>query len=241
MWGCGLCQWCLREDFQFCREAVSPGFERDGGYAEAVVVPSSRFLVPLHGLDPVRAAPLADAGVTSYRAVRRATVGLPSGASVLVIGAGGLGQFAIQWLRLLSDSRVVVLDLDETKLQRAVELGADEVYESTEHIGPVQAVVDLVGTNSTLSSGTRLLDPEGIFVLVGESGGSLHFKVGEVPWEASYTTSLWGSIADLRQVVGYARAGEIEWNVETMSLDNANEALDRLRTGQVSGRLVLTP
>jgi propanol-preferring alcohol dehydrogenase len=241
MWGCGSCTWCQRQEYQFCARAVSPGFERDGGYAEALVVPSPRFLVPLFGLDPVRAAPLADAGVTSYRAVRRATAGLDDGAPVLVIGAGGLGQFAVQWLRCLTTARVLVLDLDEQKLQRAVDLGADEVFRSAEHIRPVRAVIDLVGTDGTLATGARLVEAGGSLVLVGEAGGSLRFRIGCVPWETSFTTSIWGSIADLRDVVDHVRAGAIEWNVETMPLDDAEEALHRLRTGQADGRLVLVP
>ena len=79
----------------------APGFQADGGYAEPMLVPHPRHLVPLRRLDPVRAAPLADAGVTPYRAVRRAEPWLVAGARVLVIGCGALGQFALQLLRLV--------------------------------------------------------------------------------------------------------------------------------------------
>ncbi|HEX7196389.1 MAG TPA: alcohol dehydrogenase catalytic domain-containing protein, partial [Candidatus Limnocylindria bacterium] len=92
-WGCGTCRECTGGAEQRCERSVAPGFQADGGYAEAILVPHPRHLVPLAGLDPVHAAPLADAGITPYRAVRRAEPWLLPGARVLVIGAGGLGQF----------------------------------------------------------------------------------------------------------------------------------------------------
>ena len=71
-WGCGDCRDCRAGAEQRCVLSVAPGFQADGGYADAMLVPHPRHLVPLGSLDPVRAAPLADAGVTPYRAVRRA-------------------------------------------------------------------------------------------------------------------------------------------------------------------------
>ncbi len=78
-WGCGACRECARGEEQRCELSEAPGFQRDGGYAEQVLVPSARYLVPLRDLDPVEAAPLADAGVTPYRAVLRATPWLAAG------------------------------------------------------------------------------------------------------------------------------------------------------------------
>ncbi|MDR7403610.1 MAG: alcohol dehydrogenase catalytic domain-containing protein, partial [Armatimonadota bacterium] len=63
-WGCGRCQWCRQGDEQLCPDGLDAGWTADGGYAEWMVVPSRRYLIPLGDLDPVRAAPLADAGVT---------------------------------------------------------------------------------------------------------------------------------------------------------------------------------
>ena len=102
-WGCGTCRECASGAEQRCADGRSPGFQADGGYAEMMLVPHPRHLVDLGGLDPIEAAPLADAGLTSYRAVQRARPWLASGARVLVVGAGGLGQFALQYLRLLPD------------------------------------------------------------------------------------------------------------------------------------------
>ena len=145
-WGCGACRECSSGAEQRCPDGRSPGFQADGGYAELMLVPHPRHLVPLGSLDPVEAGPLADAGLTPYRAVRRAEPWLRAGARVLVIGAGGLGQFAIQYLRLLPvpDLFVAVSERSVARLERAKELGA----ESGPLGGPVDVVLDFVGSSA---------------------------------------------------------------------------------------------
>jgi propanol-preferring alcohol dehydrogenase len=123
-WGCGTCSECGAGAEQRCAFGRSPGFQLDGGWAEYVLVPSARHLIPLPtSLDPVSSAPLADAGVTPYRAVERARPWLRPRARVLVIGFGALGQFALQYLRRL-DLDVAVQDIDPRKLALARSLGA---------------------------------------------------------------------------------------------------------------------
>jgi alcohol dehydrogenase, propanol-preferring len=242
-WGEGTCRWCRRGEEQLCARVAEPGWMRDGGYAEAVVVPSRRYLLPLGDLDPVRAAPLADAGVTAYRAVRRAQPWLAGGGTAVVLGAGGLGQFAVQFLKRTGDTRVVAVDPDPAKREEARLLGADDTAAAGDDLGPgeVVAVLDLVGSDTTLAEAARLVRPGGVVVVVGEVGGRLPFGFGAVPHEAHLTTSVWGSRRDLAAVVELARAGTLRWEVETLPLDRANEALERLRQGRARGRLVLTP
>jgi alcohol dehydrogenase, propanol-preferring len=242
-WGEGTCRWCRRGEEQLCARVAEPGWVRDGGYAEAVVVPSRRYLLPLGDLDPVRAAPLADAGVTAYRAVRRAQPWLAGGGTAVVLGAGGLGQFAVQFLRHTGDTRVVAVDPDPAKREEARLLGADGTAAAGDDLEPGEAVavLDLVGSDTTLAEAARLVRPGGVVMVVGEVGGRLPFGFGAVPHEAHLTTSVWGSRRDLAAVVELARAGTLRWEVETLPLDRVNEALERLRHGRVRGRLVLTP
>jgi propanol-preferring alcohol dehydrogenase len=101
------------------------GLGFDGGMADYMIVPSTRLLVPLGKLEPRDAAPLSDAALTPYHAVRRALPNLVPGATVLVLGIGGLGQMAVQLIRALSPARVVAGDVDEAKLATARTLGAD--------------------------------------------------------------------------------------------------------------------
>jgi propanol-preferring alcohol dehydrogenase len=241
-WGCGSCPLCSQGDEQLCPKAAEPGWARDGGYADYVLVPSKRYLLPLGGLDPIRSAPLADAGVTPYRAVRRAAEWLAKDCSTaVVLGVGGLGQFAIQYLKLLTRAHVIAADLNESKLKRAKELGADEATLPNKITRQARAVLDFVGSDESLALGTRILERTGILMQIGEAGGKTSFGMMSVPHESIFTTSIWGSIQDLSTVLDYARAGKLDWQIEALPLEKANEATSRLRKGSVPGRLVLVP
>jgi propanol-preferring alcohol dehydrogenase len=247
-WGCRACRECAAGEEQRCPDGLSPGFQADGGYAEYVLVPHPRYLVPIGDLDPLRAAPLADAGVTPWRAVRRAGPWLRPGARVLLIGLGGLGQFALQFLRRLPELTIAVRELDPDKLALAAELGADLGLlggdESLVNLGlggPADVVFDFVGEDATLAYAARNVAPGGLLSLVGEAGGRLPFGFDIVPPEAFLTTTAWGSLADLRDVVRLARRGRLQWTVEPMPLRQARSAHDRLLAGKVRGRIVLIP
>lgn len=241
-WGDGTCPLCRRGDDPLCPAAAEPGLARHGGYAEAVLVPSPRFLVPLGGLDPVRAAPLADAGVTSYRAVRRARPWLAEDGTAVVLGCGGLGQFGVQHLARLPGVRVVAVDPSPDKRALALGLGAQAAAEPGDDLPPAQVVIDFVGSDGSLAQAARTVSRGGLVVAVGEAGGRLAVGPGtDVPWEATVTTSVWGSRRELQDVVALAQAGELRSSVETLPLDQADDALDRVRRGDVAGRLVLTP
>lgn len=251
-WGCGACRDCLGGAEQRCEASRAPGFQLDGGYADAMLVPHPRHLVRLRDLDPVRAAPLADAGVTAYRAVRRAEPWLVPDARVLVIGAGALGQFALQFLRLIPrrgrDLIVAVRELDPDRLERAAELRADVGLLAVEPAltieglgGPAAAVLDFVGSDDSLAHAADVVAPGGLVVVIGEAGGSLPFGIDRMAPEASLTTVAWGSPEDLRAVVRIAERGRLQWQVETLPLTEAAAAHDRLRAGRVAGRLVLVP
>ncbi|HEY8178044.1 MAG TPA: alcohol dehydrogenase catalytic domain-containing protein [Candidatus Limnocylindria bacterium] len=247
-WGCGACRECARGEEQRCELSEAPGFQRDGGYAEQVLVPSARYLVPLRDLDPVEAAPLADAGVTPYRAVARAMPWLTPGARVLLIGFGGLGQFAIQYLRRLPDLTIAVRELDPDKLALAADLGADlGLLAGDESLvtlglgGHADVVFDFVGADETLDYAARNVEPGGLISLVGEAGGHFAFGFDQPPVETFATTTAWGSLADLREVVRLASRGRLRWSVERMPLRKARSAHDRLLAGTVKGRIVLTP
>ena len=242
-WGCGACAACRAGEEQLCPHGADAGWVRDGGYADYVLVPSPRYLRPLKGVNPAVAAPLADAGITSYRAVRRSVPWLASSTRpmVVVIGVGALGQLAIQFLKLLADARIVAVDLLESKRDRALKLGAEQAVGPDEMPSEARVVLDFVGSDSSLSSAVRIVEKTGLVVHIGESGGRFPFGLGAVPNESRFTTSIWGSAADLDAVLGYAQKGSLDLPVEEVPLSRATEALNRVRYGQVEGRLVLVP
>lgn len=250
-WGCGECAECRAGAEQRCPQGRSLGFQLDGGYAELLLVPDARHLVAIGGLDPTEAGPLADAGVTPYRAVRRAVRWLTPGARVLLNGTGALGTFALQYLRLAvggNELHVVARDIDPRRLERAAALGADVGVLGGDRemvrdalAGPADLVLDMVGDNQSLAMAADLLTPGGLVMVVGEGGGSLRWDFDALPPEALLTTVAWGSLADLRRVVRLARAGRIRWEVERMPLGEAQAAHERVRNGEPTSRVVLVP
>lgn len=247
-WGCAACTQCAAGEEQRCDRSESPGFQRDGGYAEYMLVPHARHVVSIGDLHPDHAAPLADAGVTPWRAVQRASAWLQPGARVLLIGLGGLGQFALQYLRRMPDLTIAVRELSPEKLAIASELGADlgllmgdEALVELGLGGPADVVFDFVGNDPSLDYAVRNVAPGGLVSLVGEAGGRYEFSFRHMPVEATLTTTGWGSLADLGAVVSLAKRGRMKWHVERMPLADAAAAHDRLAEGRVTGRIVLVP
>lgn len=256
-WGCGRCRACRLGRENLCERAaeipaMGGGLGRDGGMAEFMLVPSPRLLVPLGDLDPVLAAPLADAALTPYHAMAASLPALHPGSTAVVIGAGGLGHMAIQLLKALSPARVVAVDLDRERLEAALALGADHAVESSaagaadeirRQSGGLgaQLVLDLVGSDATLALGARVLKPEGRLSIVGLALGTLPVSFFALPYDAEVATSYWGTVTELMDLVDLARAGRIRVEVETAPLDQAIETYARLRRGEIRGRAVVVP
>jgi alcohol dehydrogenase, propanol-preferring len=253
-WGCGLCRRCsLGEEHQCERPARARGcgLGYDGGLAEYVVVPSSRLLVPLGDVDPALAAPLADAGLTPYHAVRRGLPHLAPGASAVVIGVGGLGHVAVQVLRALSAARIVAVDVRAEALELALDAGASAAVLSHGAVdaelrqaigrGGAGLVLDCVGSDATLALAGAAVAPGGHVSIVGMAGGTFPMRRGGVPMETSVVISNWGTRAELAEVVALARAGAIRLDVERVRLSDVVAAYGRLERGDVRGRVVAVP
>ena len=160
-WGCGHCRWCAEGHEAICPDSREAGMISDGGYADYMLVPHRRYLLPLGDLDPVQAAPLTCGGVTAYRATKHLRDDLRPGDRVAVIGAGGLGQYAIQALRLTTDAEVVAIDPSPAKRQRALELGAAAAAAPGELDERVRGVIDFVGAEATVREAASLVDRKG--------------------------------------------------------------------------------
>ena len=133
-WGCGRCRACRLSAENYCEHqaeigAFGGGLGLDGGMAEYMLVPHARLLLPLGDLDPRDAAPLSDAALTPYHAIKRSLHLLVPGSTAVVIGVGGLGHMAVQILRALTPAQVIAVDSSAEKLALAREIGADETVE----------------------------------------------------------------------------------------------------------------
>jgi len=224
----------------------------DGGWAEKLLVPHPRNLVKLNGLDPVIAAPLTDAALTPYRAVRKALSRLGPGRTLAIIGVGGLGHMALQIARALTPAtQLIAIDVSDAKLAMAKELGADHCVNATAEVGAAvkaatggagaDAVIDFVGNDATLANAVASVAIAGKLVVVGIAGGTLPFSFWKIPLECEVTTSIWGNRRELKDVLELARRGLIKPHIERQPLSAINEVIARLHAGDVRGRVVLTP
>ncbi|EIV93647.1 NAD(P)-dependent alcohol dehydrogenase [Frankia sp. QA3] len=254
-WGCGHCRSCARGAEQYCEVthgAGGPGLGGDGGMAEYLLVDDVRHLVPLGDLDPVAAAPLTDAGLTPYHAIRKALPLLGPGSTAVVIGAGGLGHLGIQILRAITPARVVAVDVAPAKLAQALDLGAHAAVPAGKDAAAAirvetaggrgaQAVFDMVGSAATMATAAAAVGVEGRLTVVGLGGGALPFRLGAVPFDVDVSLPYWGTHGELFEVLDLARAGLIRAHVETVPLAGMPAAYDRLRAGEVTGRVVMVP
>ncbi|NOX29356.1 MAG: alcohol dehydrogenase catalytic domain-containing protein [Actinobacteria bacterium] len=243
-WGCRHCWICETGHEMICPDGAEAGLFKDGGYAEQMVVPHRDYLYPLGDLDPVKSAPLACGGLTAFQGTNKTLETLRrrgSAARALVIGAGGLGQFGVQFLRMLSDANVTVVDQAADKRDLALDLGAHHAVIAAELDGRFDAIIDFVSAEATLRTAVEHVNRRGIVVAIGLYGGRIPFGVGAVPHEAQFMSSIWGTVPELGQLVDFAQNNEIQYTVEALRLEDAEIAHQRLRSGQVDGRLVLVP
>jgi NAD+-dependent secondary alcohol dehydrogenase Adh1 len=248
---CGVCLPCRRGEDMYCAPGTFPGLDSEGGFAEYLRT-SERALVKLdESLEPKDVAALADAGITAYRAARKAAANLPPGSRCVVIGVGGLGHIGIQVLRALSATEIIAADVSDGARKLAEQSGADEVVEAGD--GLVDRVMGL----------TDGLGAEGVIDFVGERGvpaqvpamlraGGTYYVVGygervEIPnWdfvirEINVAGTLVGNYSDLSELMALTARGRVKLHTQTYSLDNINNAIDDLNSGQLTGRGILVP
>jgi propanol-preferring alcohol dehydrogenase len=229
------------------------GLGLDGGMAEYMLVPSARLLVALGNLSPAKAAPLSDAALTPYHAIKRALPHLNAGSAAVVLGVGGLGHMAIQLLRVLAPVRIIAADVDDKKLQQAKTLGADDIVnnrnagEAADRMqkitGPRGAglVLDCVGVQQTIDLSARLLGRNSVWTIVGLGGDHHDFHHGSTPYGTTMSIPYWGSRVELMEVIAMARDGQIHAETTNFPLGQAVDVYRKLKAGQIAGRAVLVP
>lgn len=252
-WGCGQCMTCRKGMENYCRNisASGPGLSVDGGMAEYLLVPAARYLVPLGDMAPHEAAPLTDAGLTPYHAIKAGLHLLVPGSTAVVIGAGGLGHLAVQFLKELSPATVICVDQRESALAVVAGLGADHTVVA----GPdaaaqilaltggrgAEMVLDICGYDDTLALAAAVSSPLGRLTIVGVGGGTLPVNFFGFPYECSVQSTYWGSITELGELLELSRTGGFRVHAESYPLDRAGEVYNKMVDGTLQGRAVIVP
>jgi alcohol dehydrogenase, propanol-preferring len=231
----------------------------DGGYSEYVVVPSYRYLVKVDkesGLRPADLAPLTDAGLTPYRAIKKVRHLLGPAKSIAVIGLGGLGFYGMQYAKIQAQGSVVIgIDRNEKRVQDirnaklldhllSISSNSPDIREQVTKITGkgVDVVIDCVGAENTIIDAFRMLNKGGTFVVVGMFGNEVRIPlVQAIVSEYQVHFSLWGNYNELCEVIELAKQGKISHNIQEFALTEINNVIDMLRNGQIKGRAVIAP
>ena len=252
--GCGQCAACLRGEENYCPRARNLGCSSGvgGGYATHMMVPDAKYLIDYGNTSPALAAAYMCSGLTAFSAMKK--VGdLGPADEVLVLGAGGVGSMGIQFAKTLFGKAPLVADIDDGRIAAAVGAGAAKGYNTKDPDaaktlmadtgGGVYAIVDFVGSEATFAFASQTVRRGGKIIIVGLFGGGMAMPLPMFPMRAlTIQGSYVGSLDDTKEMMAMVRGGDIApIPVETRSLDRANETLDDLRAGRITGRVVLVP
>jgi D-arabinose 1-dehydrogenase-like Zn-dependent alcohol dehydrogenase len=242
---CGQCEWCRRGDYVNCIDQPLPGTSVDGGYAEMVYARASGLVRVPTELDPVTAAPLLCAGITTFNALRVADAA--PGSLVAVQGLGGLGHLGVQYAKKLGH-RVAVIARGTEKSSLASTLGADHYIDGAAEdpaaalnaLGGAAAVIATAASGSSMTPLLAGLRPRGKLVVVGAAPDPIAVGTSDLIFGGrSIVGSLTGSPIENEDNLNFSLAAGIMPMVETMPFVEAPKAYDRMMSGKARFRIVL--
>ncbi len=247
----GHCLACRRGDDMHAGNSSFPGINANGGYAEYLLT-GERALIKLpQSLAPKDVAPYTDAGLTAYRAAKKASRHLLPGEYAAVIGCGGLGHIGIQVLAALCAAEIIAIDASDKALELArecgahhcIKAGADEVEEVLALTGGhgAEAVIDFVGEGDAVEKGLAMTRNAGFYYIVGYGGKVDIPTINMITSEKTIVGNLVGTYPELVELMALADRGLVKLATRTYSLADANKALHDLHHGEVRGRAVLVP
>ncbi|HEX9521741.1 MAG TPA: alcohol dehydrogenase [Reyranella sp.] len=251
--GCGKCWYCQNGIEHLCPTPRALGVNKDGGYADHVIVPDAKYLHPYGNLPTELACLYACSGITAFGAVKKA-VGQDGGKPILVIGAGGVGLMGVRFAKSVLGREPIVADIDEGKRKLALENGAiaaidprdqdarKKVQELTGGTG-VGAAIDFVGAEASAQFGLRALGRGGRLIIVGLFGGTFSMPLPMFAFTGCQIVgSVTGSPAEMKEMMDLVTSGKVTpVPIIKRKLDEADATLQELRKGLIMGRAVLVP
>jgi D-arabinose 1-dehydrogenase-like Zn-dependent alcohol dehydrogenase len=247
---CGRCRHCRTGETQRCATMQRIGFERDGGHADYVTLPSANLVALPLELSYEAAAILPDAVACMYHSLIHQG-GLAVGQRVVILGVGGLGIHGVQIARL-SGAQVLATSRRQERLSLAERYGATGVNPTCQSLEEAVAeftsgegadlVVDNIGTRASVRQGLGLLRPGGKLLAVAYLDES--FEIPSVPLfktEQQIIGCRGSTKQDLIDVVRLVRLGQLTPVLGALyPLEHIREAAARLESGDLVGRIVLT-
>lgn len=247
--GCGTCEYCTTGRETLCRTVKNAGYSVDGGMAEQCIVTADYAVKVPDGLDPAQASSITCAGVTTYKAIKEAKV--EPGQWVVLYGAGGLGNLAVQYAKKVFNAHVIAVDINNDKLALAKEVGADIVINGLEvedvarlikektdggaHSAVVTAV-SKVAFNQAVDS----IRAGGRVVAVGLPSEMMELSIVKTVLDGIQVIgSLVGTRKDLEEAFQFGAEGLVVPVVQKRPVEDAVAIFDEMEKGQIQGRMVL--
>ncbi|MFJ1311539.1 alcohol dehydrogenase [Agrobacterium sp. P15N1-A] len=243
---CNDCDQCRRGHFNLCRNQQVLGVSRDGGYAEMLTARSTGLVSIPDDLSSEEAAPILCAGIATFNALKKC--GAEAGDTVAILGIGGLGHMAVQYARRMG-FRVVAVGRGADIADLSIELGAHRYIDSNventvevlQTLGGAKAVLTTIGNADAVAEIMPALAPEGRLVVLGVAKDPLSVSTGFlVGGERGVMGSITGSPFENERTLDFSVLSGVRPMIETMPLERAQEAVERMRSGNVKFRMVLT-
>ncbi len=248
--GCGECALCTSDQENLCKVQHHLGINVDGGYASHVVVPHARYLLDVSGIDPLLAGSYMCSGLTAFAALKKVAGHVAEG-PLLITGLGGVGMMGLQFARaLFPDAKIIAADIDPAKRELALKAGAAHVFDPAaddarkqvfKTCGAATASVDYVGAEGSFNFSQSVLDKGGIIAVAGLFGGKFTMPLPMLPMRIITIAGCFvGSLGEAKEMLDLVRQGAVDpIPVDLRPMDQASTALDDLRAGNVTGRIVL--
>jgi D-arabinose 1-dehydrogenase-like Zn-dependent alcohol dehydrogenase len=243
---CGHCRSCRRGDFITCTTAQIPGISYDGGYADYTVVPFEALAAVPDGLDAAEGAPLMCAGITTFNALRNS--GLRSGDVVGVLGIGGLGHLGVQFAAKMG-CRTVAIARGDDKAPLARQLGAHHYIDTDKQnaaaelnrLGGANIILATAPSAKAMSAVIDGLAPGGRLMVIGASPDAMEVSPTALIL-ARRSIQGWpsGTSIDSEDTLAFSALTNVRPMIETMPLERAPEAYERMMSGEARFRMVLT-
>jgi alcohol dehydrogenase len=243
---CNECIQCRQGQFQLCENQPFMGASRDGGYAEMMLARGTGLVSIPDELDSEEAAPILCAGIATFNALKKS--GAEAGDLVAILGVGGLGHMALQYARKMG-FRVAAVGRDTDIAEDALRLGAHAYIDTNaedgaarlKQLGGAKAIIATIGNATAVSSLMAGLAPRGHLVVLGAGKDPLHISAGQmVVGERSMIGSITGTPYQNEKTLDFSVLSGVRPQIETMPLELAFDAYQKMKSGDVKFRMVLT-
>lgn len=245
--GCGHCEYCNSGNETFCREVKNAGYTIDGAMAEECIVTADYAVKVPDGLDSAAASSITCAGVTTYKAIKKSEI--KSGQWIAVYGLGGLGNLALQYAKNVFNAKVIAIDVNDSQLKLAKELGADLILNPKtdnvdeiiqQQIGGVHAAVVTAVAKSAFNSAVNSVRAAGRIVAVGLPVETMDLSIPRLVLDGiEVVGSLVGTREDLKEAFQFAAEGKVVPKVTMRPLEDINTIFEEMEQGKFTGRMVI--